>query len=46
MSEKSSSVHYNEYLDLDKILNAQHPLSKGGDNEAHEEMLFIIIHQT
>ena len=46
MSEKSSSVHYNEYLDLNKILNAQHPLSKGGDNEAHEEMLFIIIHQT
>ena len=46
MSKKSSSVHYNEYLDLDKILDAQTPLSKAGNNEAHEEMLFIIIHQT
>jgi|SaaInlStandDraft_1057018.scaffolds.fasta_scaffold01117_3 tryptophan 2,3-dioxygenase len=46
MSKKNSSVHYNEYLDLDKILDAQTPLSKAGNNEAHEEMLFIIIHQT
>ena len=46
MSKKNSSVHYNEYLDLDKILDAQSPLSKAGNNEAHEEMLFIIIHQT
>ena len=46
MSKKNSSVHYNEYLDLDKILDAQNPLSKGEGNEAHEEMLFIIIHQT
>jgi len=46
MSKKNSSVHYNEYLDLEKILDAQTPLSKAGNNEAHEEMLFIIIHQT
>ena len=46
MSKKNSSVHYNEYLNLDKILDAQSPLSKAGNNEAHEEMLFIIIHQT
>ena len=46
MSKKNSSVHYNEYLDLDKILDAQTPLSKAVNNEAHEEMLFIIIHQT
>ena len=47
MSKKTSSVHYNNYLDLDKILDAQHPLSNSkGNNEAHEEMLFIIIHQT
>ena len=46
MSKKNSSVHYNEYLDLDKILDAQTPLSNAGNNEAHEEMLFIIIHQT
>ena len=48
MSDKTSSVHYINYLDLDKILDAQHPLSKVDENtnEAHEEMLFIIIHQT
>jgi tryptophan 2,3-dioxygenase len=47
MSDNTSSVHYINYLDLDKILNAQHPLSGELDNnEAHEEMLFIIIHQT
>lgn len=46
MSEKTSSVHYINYLELDKVLNAQHPLSKDLGEEAHEEMLFIIIHQT
>lgn len=46
MSEKISSVHYINYLDLDKILDAQKPLSKQQGEEAHEEMLFIIIHQT
>ena len=46
MSEKISSLHYINYLDLDKILDAQHPVSKEKGGEAHEEMLFIIIHQT
>ena len=46
MSEKSSSIHYINYLDLDKILNAQNTVSRKGDAAAHEEMLFIIIHQT
>lgn len=32
---------YGDYLQLDSILNAQHPLSS-----AHDEMLFIIQHQT
>ena len=34
-------MSYGAYLALDAILNAQHPLS-----EAHDEMLFIIQHQT
>lgn len=34
-------MSYGDYLALDKILGAQHPLS-----EAHDEMLFIIQHQT
>ena len=46
MSEKKPSVHYINYLELDKILNAQHPLSGNGKEAAHDEMFFIIIHQT
>ena len=39
-------VYYGEYLELDKIIDAQHPVSfEKGNEPAHEEMLFIIIHQ-
>jgi tryptophan 2,3-dioxygenase len=38
-------VHYSDYLELEKILNAQHPESDKENIEAHDEMLFIIIHQ-
>lgn len=38
-------VHYHEYLQLDKILNAQFPESDKHRLPAHDEMLFIIIHQ-
>ncbi|MBD9371366.1 tryptophan 2,3-dioxygenase [Rhizobium sp. ARZ01] len=34
-------MSYSDYLDLEKVLNAQAPLSS-----AHDEMLFIIQHQT
>ena len=37
-------VHYSDYLQLDKILNAQAPESDKG-SPAHDEMLFIVIHQ-
>ena len=46
MSEKTSSVHYINYLQLDKILDAQNLISDKKEGVAHEEMLFIIIHQT
>ena len=39
-------VHYNDYLELDKILNSQFPESDKLSQPAHDEMLFIIIHQT
>jgi tryptophan 2,3-dioxygenase len=40
------SMYYSDYLQLDKILGAQHPESfKPGNEPAHDEMLFIIIHQ-
>ncbi len=35
-------VTYSSYLKLDKILDAQKPLSR----DEHDEMLFIVIHQT
>jgi len=38
-------VHYHEYLQLDKILNAQYPESDKHKMPAHDEMLFIVIHQ-
>jgi len=39
-------VYYGEYLQLDKIIEAQEPESfKEGKTPAHDEMLFIIIHQ-
>ena len=34
------SLSYSQYLNLDKLLDAQHPLSYH-----HDEMLFIVIHQ-
>ena len=44
---KPKAVHYGEYLQLDKILHAQQLESNLHGNEpAHDEMLFIIIHQT
>ena len=40
------AVYYSEYLQLDKITGAQEPESfKPGNTPAHDEMLFIIIHQ-
>ncbi|MCI1191421.1 tryptophan 2,3-dioxygenase [Calidifontimicrobium sp. SYSU G02091] len=37
----SADMSYGDYLHLDQVLNAQHPLSPG-----HDEMLFIVQHQT
>src|SRR3954453_5415255 len=36
----AASMSYGVYLQLDKLLNAQHPRS-----DCHDEMLIIIIHQ-
>lgn len=39
--------YYSDYLALDVLLNAQHPVSfEAGHPPAHDEMLFVIIHQT
>jgi tryptophan 2,3-dioxygenase len=40
MTDTPASMTYGGYLDLERLLSAQHPIS-----EHHDEMLFIIIHQ-
>jgi len=43
---ENKGVYYGEYLQLEKITGAQEPESfKQGNTPAHDEMLFIIIHQ-
>src|SRR6187401_3565852 len=43
--KERAPVYYSQYLQLDKILNAQQPESQKDGVEADDEMLFIIIHQ-
>src|SRR5210317_2128838 len=45
MDKELSSVHYDKYLQLNKILDAQKLRSGEFDQPAHDEMLFIIVHQ-
>jgi tryptophan 2,3-dioxygenase len=41
VADKPESMTYGHYLALDSVLSAQHPISSH-----HDEMLFIVIHQT
>jgi tryptophan 2,3-dioxygenase len=42
-NEFESALSYNSYLAIDELLGLQRPLSEGPE---HDEMLFIVIHQT
>ncbi|HJA60165.1 MULTISPECIES: tryptophan 2,3-dioxygenase family protein [unclassified Brevibacterium] len=42
-TDLKETMTYGSYLDLDRLLGAQHPVSRP---EHHDEMLFIIQHQT
>src|SRR5688572_2471341 len=42
---EQKQVHYSDYLQLDKILDAQLLESDKLQQHAHDEMLFIVIHQ-
>ncbi len=45
--QKYATVHYRNYLGLDELLGCQRPRSgQVGEQLAHEEMLFIIVHQS
>jgi tryptophan 2,3-dioxygenase len=41
----SSPLYYSDYLELSTLLNIQHPKSFNTTQPAHDEMLFIIMHQ-
>ncbi len=46
MQKNTTPCYYGEYLHLDKFLDSQHPVSgQYQENEAHDELLFIIVHQ-
>ncbi|NMH59570.1 tryptophan 2,3-dioxygenase family protein [Alteromonas ponticola] len=45
MKKNIEPCYYGDYLQLDKILGAQHLQSEKYGGAAHEEMLFIIVHQ-
>lgn len=38
-------LYYSDYIELDRILNSQHPKSFDSMDKGNDEMLFIIIHQ-
>ncbi len=50
MHKNRGPIYYNDYLMLDRLLDSQHTLSKkfadAENPEAHDEMLFIIVHQS
>ena len=45
MSEKYTTIHYHNYLELDALLSLQKERSKALGESAHDETLFIIMHQ-
>lgn len=45
MPKNKDAVYYSDYLKLDTLLAAQQPHSPKYGAEAHDEMLFIIVHQ-
>jgi len=45
MPKNIEPVYYGDYLRLDKLLSAQQPHSTKYGPEAHDETLFIIVHQ-
>lgn len=45
MQKNTTPCYYGDYLQLDKILTAQAPESARYGNEAHDETLFIVVHQ-
>jgi tryptophan 2,3-dioxygenase len=45
MEKPYPPIYYSDYLELDSILDSQHRMSERYGAPAHDEMLFIIVHQ-
>lgn len=45
MKKPYPAIYYADYLQLDKLLDSQHTKSSEYGKEAHDELLFIIVHQ-
>ncbi len=45
MKKSYPPVYYSDYLQLEKLLTSQSPKSDEYNEHAHDEMLFIIVHQ-
>ncbi len=45
MAAPGEPVYYADYLQLERLLSCQRPLSAGDHGPAHDELLFIITHQ-
>jgi tryptophan 2,3-dioxygenase len=45
MADAAEPLYYHDYLQLDRLLSCQQPLSDEHGRDAHDELLFIIVHQ-
>jgi tryptophan 2,3-dioxygenase len=45
MAAEEKPIYYADYLQLERLLDTQHPVSTQRGHPAHDEMLFIIVHQ-
>lgn len=45
MKKPFPPIYYSDYLHLEKLLTSQSPKSDEYEHHAHDEMLFIIVHQ-
>src|SRR3546814_637330 len=45
LSDEQPPLYYADYLQLDRLLGAQAPESARRGRPAHDEMLFIVVHQ-
>jgi tryptophan 2,3-dioxygenase len=45
MNKPDQPLYYADYLQLDQLLSSQAPRSREHDKAAHDETLFIVVHQ-